>query len=169
MGYILSFIYDMFPYILISIPIIIIVRFIIYKKENKFNLKREILLLIFIIYMVGLLSQALKMGNKHEINIIPFKIIYDSYKELLDGNIYYLLISFLANIIIFIPIGILLPILYNLKDKHIILIGFCISLFIEITQLFLNRTTDIDDLILNTLGVIIGLIISKKIKKVIDF
>ena len=169
MRYILSFIYDMFPYILISIPIIIIVRFIIYKKENKFNLKREILLFIFIIYMVGLLSQTLKTGNKHEINIIPFKIIYDSYKELLDGNIYYLLISFLANIIIFIPIGILLPILYNLKDKHIILIGFCISLFIEIIQFFLNRTTDIDDLILNTFGVVIGLIISKKIKKVIDF
>ena len=51
-----------------------------------------------------------------------------------------------------------------MKDKNVIFIGFLISLSIELTQLFLKRTTDIDDLILNTLGVIIGLLISKRIK-----
>ena len=42
--------------------------------------------------------------------------------------------------------------------------SFLISLYIELIQLFVKRTTDIDDLILNTLGVIICLLISKPIK-----
>ena len=52
-----------------------------------------------------------------------------------------------------------------LKDKNIILIGFVISLFIEFCQLFISRGTDIDDLILNTLGTIVGLLIYKLLSK----
>lgn len=44
------------------------------------------------------------------------------------------------------------------KDKmlYILISGFSFSLFIEITQLLNNRSTDIDDLILNTIGGLIG-------------
>ena len=65
----------------------------------------------------------------------------------------------------FIPIGLLVPIIWKLKDKTVILIGFLISLSIELSQLFLNRGTDIDDLIFNTFGTIIGLVIYKIISK----
>lgn len=65
----------------------------------------------------------------------------------------------------FVPVGLLIPIIWKLKDKTIILLGMFISLSIEISQLFLNRGTDIDDLIFNTFGTIIGLVIYKKISK----
>ena len=97
-------------------------------------------------------------------NLIPFRIFYDTYIEVFkNNNISYFIISFIGNIIIFIPLGILIPLLYKISSKKVILIGFLISLLIEIIQLFLKRGTDIDDLILNTLGVFIGTLIYKKI------
>ena len=59
----------------------------------------------------------------------------------------------------FIPSGIVLPIVYKRLDTFckVILAGAGISLCIEIIQLpFSVRATDIDDLILNTIGVIVG-------------
>ena len=174
MKVIISYILNMMPYMLISVPIFILVRFLIYKKTNKFNLKREILLLVFCLFLVGLFSQTIipkydsnnnLIVSKVRLNLIPFKIFYDAVIELKKGNIYYLIISLIGNIVMFIPIGFFLKSLYNIKDKKIILIGFLISLFIEIIQNFTGRETDIDDLILNTLGVYIGIILYKFIKK----
>ena len=45
------------------------------------------------------------------------------------------------------------------------LAGFSFSILIEISQLLNNRRTDIDDLIMNTLGAIIGFLIYKSFKK----
>lgn len=62
----------------------------------------------------------------------------------------------------FIPSGIVLPIVYKRLDTFckVILAGAGISLCIEIIQLpFSVRATDIDDLILNTIGVIVGYVI----------
>ena len=75
------------------------------------------------------------------------------------------MINFLGNIIMFMPIGFCIPLLWNLSNKKIILIGFYISFSIEFCQLFLARGTDIDDLILNTLGTILGLLVFKGISK----
>ena len=159
------------------IPIFILFRYLIYMKTKKINLKREILLLIFYLFLVGLFSQTIipkydsnnnLIVSKVRLNLIPFKIIYDTITELKKGNIYYLIISFIGNIIMFIPIGYFIKLLYKINDKKIILIGFLISLFIGTTQIFTGRETDIDDLILNTLGVYIGAIIIKKYKKTVD-
>ena len=145
----------------------IILKFIIIKRNKKINVKREILLYLFFLFLLGLYTVAItgdfsiENVRMDEINIIPFKIVKDIY---ISHNLNYFLISFLGNIFIFIPVGLLISLIWNIKDKNVILIGFLISLSIELTQLFLKRTTDIDDLILNTLGVIIGLLISKRIK-----
>lgn len=167
MSVVSSYVANMIPYMIISIPIFILVRFILYKYRKKVDINHEILLFIFYLFLIGLLSQTILPINngKDRINLIPFKIFYDTYIELLDGNIYYFIISFLGNIIMFIPIGLLIQLLYNLNDKKVILIGFCLSLFIEIFQLFLPRETDIDDLIFNTFGTFIGLLIYKYLYK----
>ena len=76
-----------------------------------------------------------------------------------------------GNIIMFMPIGFFTALLWKLSNKKVIAIGFFFSLLIESCQLFLTRGTDIDDLILNTIGTILGLllykIIDKKFKNVI--
>lgn len=62
------------------------------------------------------------------------------------------------NIIIFVPFGFILPIMWNEFEsfKKTIEAGFLFSLFIEITQISNFRATDVDDLIMNTLGTLIG-------------
>lgn len=174
MSSIINYVLKMFPYMIGIIPVFIVIRMIFYKinKKSKVNLKREVLMLVFFMFLIGLYSQAItgnfsiKNINLNKINIIPFKIFIDTYKEVfINENTNYFIISFLGNIIMFIPIGLLIPVIWKLKDKTIILIGFLISLSIEISQIFLNRGTDIDDLIFNTLGIIIGLVIYKIISK----
>ncbi len=121
---------------------------------------------IFFAFLVGLFSQALVSNGVNEINLIPLKIFYETYIEVFKNNNFaYFLISFLGNIIMFIPIGFFIPLLINISNKKVILIGFSISFLIEIIQLFLERGTDIDDLILNTFGVFIGLLIYKTLLK----
>lgn len=155
-----------FPYILIVLPIYFLIRFIYINKKNiKFNIKKELILLIFIIYLTSLLSLTIipRITNNKGINIIPFKIVYDSIIELKNGNISYLIISFIGNIIIFIPYGLLLKTIYKLNDKKTILIGFLTTFLIEFIQIFQDRWVDIDDIILNTLGVLIGIFIFRKL------
>ena len=70
-----------------------------------------------------------------------------------------LLLNVIGNVAMFIPSGIVLPIIYKRLDSFIkvILVGGGISLCIEMIQLpFRVRASDIDDLILNTVGVMLG-------------
>lgn len=66
------------------------------------------------------------------------------------------------NIIMFIPLGIILPLMWKKFHhfKYTVKYAFFLSLFIEVSQLFTRfRATDVNDLIMNTLGAIIGWLI----------
>lgn len=73
-----------------------------------------------------------------------------------------------GNAALFIPTGILLPVVYKKLNSFgkVVAAGAFISLCIEILQLpFASRASDIDDIILNTLGVVIGYGIYALVKK----
>lgn len=87
------------------------------------------------------------------INLIPFVNLlnYEIYKEML--------INVIGNTTMFIPLGIVWPCVFKKLDTHIKVIaaGVGFSLCIEILQLpFFDRVTDIDDLILNSVGFAVG-------------
>ena len=87
------------------------------------------------------------------INWIPFVNLFD-YPEMKD-----ILINVIGNTALFIPLGIIWPGVYKGLDTHwkIISAGIGFSLCIEILQLpFFDRVSDIDDLLLNSFGFIIG-------------
>jgi len=75
-----------------------------------------------------------------------------------------LLIDVLGNILVFIPLGIgFAGIFYGDNPwqtvRRAVLCGFLVSLSIELTQLTIpSRATDVDDLIFNTLGTMLGAI-----------
>lgn len=181
MNAISNYIINMIPYMVIAVPIYLIIRFLMLRKSSrKFNLYHEIALLIFVIFIVGLASQTvipkIELGingninilknGKHGINLLPLKVLFETYREVfINLNINYFIINFLGNIIMFMPIGFFIPLLWEIPDKKIIIVGFLFSLFIEVCQLFLNRGTDVDDLILNTLGTILGLLVYKFLYK----
>ena len=123
---ILNFIKSIFHYELYILPIYLIIR-LLYLRNKKINIKRELLLIIFVSTIIMLLSQTIicefyldngvhiKKGI-HNNNFIPFKIFYDSYiSHIKYGNYTYFIISLLGNIVLFIPYGFLLPSLYEIK------------------------------------------------------
>lgn len=70
-----------------------------------------------------------------------------------------ILINVIGNTLMFVPVGIVYPIVYKKLDTHtkVLAAGICFSLVIEILQLpFYDRVSDIDDLLLNSLGYILG-------------
>lgn len=77
-------------------------------------------------------------------------------------------LSFILNIILFVPLGFLSPIISRTyeQSKKVILFGFSLSLIIEISQLFtLYRATDINDLLTNSLGTLIGYLCYRTVMK----
>ena len=104
------------------------------------------------------------------INWIPFVNLFD-YPEMRD-----ILINVIGNTAMFIPLGIVWPGVYKGLDTHwkVISAGIGVSLCIEILQLpFYDRVSDVDDLLLNSLGFIIGYLlyllaklVSKKVSRI---
>ena len=76
---------------------------------------------------------------------------------------------FLAgNIVMFVPFGFFPALLWRGFDwKRALLTGGCITLSIEICQLFVGRTFDIDDLMLNTLGVFCGFLMGSAVRRLL--
>ena len=63
----------------------------------------------------------------------------------------------IGNMLMFIPMGIMLPLVFkNINKKNIFVIAILITLSIEILQPIVGRSFDIDDIIMNFIGSIIG-------------
>ncbi len=185
MSRIMDYILNMLPYMLISLPIIIIVRVIFVSAFKKKGIRtsqwHEIGLVLFAIFLVGLASQTiipkiefgvggLNIVNHNlesKINLIPGQVFVDTWKEcVVNGYWNYLIINFIGNICMFVPIGFCIPLLWNgMSFWKTTLIGFGTSLFIELCQISQVRGSDVDDLWLNTLGVVIGYVLFQGFKR----
>ncbi len=111
---------------------------------------------------------------KSAINIIPFKTILEIQRNLSFSTFSK---QVFGNVILFIPFGFFIPLVNEKAQKisYIITISFLASLGIELVQLVidiitqhLNRIVDIDDIILNVFGAIIGFGLLKLTKMVLN-
>lgn len=127
----------------------------IIKNKKEFVLYKEIFTLLFLIYIMCLFQivtfedQTLYItGN----NLVPFKEImrYQIGSRLFIKNV-------IGNIVLFIPYGIFVS-LYAKLDKLFHSLGLVMfaSVIVETTQLMIGRVFDIDDIILNIIGGLIG-------------
>ena len=148
----------------------IIFRIVANKKARHFSWKKEAVQLLFLINLLVIYRMTFHPFEKLDgqvqpllfdistawpfrMNLIPFVNLtdYDSKRDLL--------LNIIGNSTMFIPTGIMTPLLYRHLNSFgkVTLTGFSISLVIEIIQLpFAVRCSDVDDLILNTLGCIAG-------------
>jgi glycopeptide antibiotics resistance protein len=106
-----------------------------------------------------------------QLNLVPFRTLR-LFAGLLDSgvrsHITMAVINLGGNIIMFIPLGFLLPQVFpNLSSlPRVLLITAAIITAVEITQLFtLVGSCDIDDLILNIVGAVIGYALWRITKK----
>lgn len=176
---ILGYITEMVPYLFVALPIIIIFRVIYNKKRGnaKYHVYHEIGVITFLLFMTALFSQTILTflytgpvvtRSFSNVNLIPFRVFQDNYYAITELNFWQpFIINFLGNICIFMPIGFMIPLLWSRFNRFwkVSLIGLSISLFIEITQLSQARSSDIDDLWLNTVGSMIGFCVYLVTKK----
>lgn len=95
------------------------------------------------------------------VNLVPFRTIKNYIKY---SGFLHTMTNIMGNVIIFVPFGILLPEIFSKARSlsKILVITFFTSFFVEFIQFFIGRSVDIDDLMLNVLGSVIGYFIWKK-------
>ena len=140
------------------------------KIENKGGWKRVISFLVFVAYMLGVIyfmffSETLGRVDKtsgYRYNLTPFVEIKRFYYVLKYHFSFAAILNLAGNVVAFIPFGIILPMLRKKKTGvlQIAIMTFIFSLIIESLQLYYkDGVFDIDDMILNTAGGIIGYVI----------
>lgn len=144
--------------------------------NNKEKLLRFCAIGLFMAYLVMLIRIVLfkqaalynlfaAIGSMDRtISIIPFKSLFDMINNNISAT--RILENVLGNIAIFIPFGLLFPIIQKDKSPKIMLYGLITSAGIEIIQyVFALGSSDIDDLVFNTSGAIIGYALYKIIRQ----
>ena len=162
----LSLINDTWPIVVISSIVAISLRLTYLKlAKRKINYADEFLKMVFIIYILCLFQivtyQDVSIGG---MNLIPFKEIfrYNFGSDLFFENV-------IGNMALFIPYGIFIAKVFkDCKVIYPLFLSFIASLAIELTQLSIGRVFDVDDVILNVIGAVVGYYLYKlftKIKK----
>lgn len=153
-----NMIFVLYPLFCILLPCMLYVLIQTKGFHRRTNFIHMIWVFIFL-YYVYLVLETTGIGTiweiglypgmkfQEEINLIPFR----------DG----ISLSMILNVAMFMPLGFLLPLLWKEYQSLVrtAIIGFCFSCGIEFCQLFNRRVSDVDDLLMNTLGAILGWLI----------
>lgn len=153
-----NMIFVLYPLFCILLPCMLYVLIQTKGFHRRTNFIHMIWVFIFL-YYVYLVLETTGIGTiweiglypgmklQEEINLIPFR----------DG----ISLSIILNVVMFMPLGFLLPLLWKEYQSLVrtAIIGFCFSCGIEFCQLFNRRVSDVDDLLMNTLGAILGWLI----------
>ena len=138
------------------------ITYLIVKKE-KFVLYKEFTYLLFVIYLLSLFYiVTFQDDNFGESNLIPFKEMfrYDITSKLFFKNI-------IGNILLFMPFGFFVAAYIDSSKVYpICILTFISSLSVEIVQKIIGRVFDVDDILLNVVGGMIGYIMYMIIYKI---
>ena len=153
----------------IATPIYLILRRP--RRRGREEAAREWCLGFFVVFMTGLLYMTFRgtyaqpgqmlasaldrIRTGRDIALVPFRNLKRMY--LYDDREHFIM-NILGNTLMFVPWGFFRPLLWK-KQQHFgrMLSGaVLLTVFIEFVQLFICRTVDIDDIILNTLGSLAG-------------
>lgn len=160
-----------YTFMVILITIVwLLVRGVIWAKQKQINWKQELkLLLVYVCIIVvtrftfcpfGKVDGRIQPLVFYKDNWFPFRINWKPFVYLFDyPKLSEVLLNVIGNTTMFMPLGIVWPNVFKKLDTHakVIAAGVGYSLAIEILQLpFYDRVSDVDDLILNSLGYLMG-------------
>lgn len=143
------------------VPVLIVLQMFFSKGMSR---KRKLLVILFAVY-IGAVFSATGIPSVNSlvkdtgVNLIPLVDMVNSPLDYLKNT--------LLNIVLFMPLGILLPLLWKKSRslKNTVLLGLGLSCFIEILQIFTFRLTDVDDLLTNAAGAAAGFILYKLLNR----
>jgi len=152
---IMSILKQAWPMIMICLVILISLRLgYIIKNKIKIKIYQELVNLGFIIYFMCLFYiVTFEDVSWSGSNLIPFKELtrYDFGSKAFFKNI-------LGNVFLFVPYGIAIGYYVGIKKiRHCLLMGLLLSSTIEATQYMIGRVFDVDDILLNVIGCVIGI------------
>lgn len=154
--------------------------YLIIRRPWKRYETREWFLALFWLFMVGLLTLALEGDYKipaamlrsavsritsgENINVVPFRTISSFFLHFTWDAF---LINIVGNMVMFLPWGFGVVLLWKKNQSfwRVIALSFLLTVFIETIQLFIGRSVDVDDLILNFIGGCAGALLYFVIRK----
>ena len=141
---------------IVSLPLVLIYIFLFDRDRAKRKWGWMALLTLYLnaMYIVIGVPGVQYICWDPTLNLIPFQ-------DFSTSNI----MGMVLNMVMFAPLGFLLPAYFE-RYRHwgrTLAAGFLTSLTVELIQLFTFRATDVDDLIMNTLGTLVGFLIAKLI------
>ena len=143
---------------IVSLPLVLIFVFILDRQRAKRKWLWMVLLVLYLnaMYIVIGVPGVQYICWDPTVNLIPFQ---DFTSSNIEGMI--------LNAVMFAPLGFLLPAYFQRYRQwnHTLFAGIATSLTAELIQLFTLRATDVDDLIMNTLGTVIGFLLAKLISR----
>lgn len=144
---------SMWPLIVFVSVVAISLRIAFLKGTKRFVLHRELMALVFIIYILCLYyvvtGQDINYGG---VNLIPFKEMFRY-----EFGSYKFMKNIIGNILLFVPYGFFSS--YYLNNKKIgtnVFLCFVATVCIESIQYYIGRVFDIDDIMLNVFGGFLG-------------
>jgi len=179
MGLILSYTTVVSLLILLPLPFWILIRLLwLKRKARKFVWRHELPLALFILFCAALATQTVLPQRLpiwrtpaqalQQANLIPFRTVLEYLRhEHVSASV--AMLNLAGNVLIFCPFGFLPPLIWKKMNSALrcTLLGFGTSLLIETMQIFVGRSVDVDDLILNTLGAAIGYLLFWTVRKII--
>lgn len=148
---------DVLSALIFVIPVVYVLQYEVLRQRSFSKLAA---VMIFTFYLVAMFSSTgiptiTSWKVQPEFNLIPLIDIVSSPLDYIKNTV--------LNIILFVPLGFLVPVIWKeyRSLRAVLLMGFALSLFIEVLQIFTFRLTDVDDLITNTAGTVSGYCVGK--------
>lgn len=166
------------------LPLYLLARFFwLRHKKQPLHLSHEIWLAVFMLFLGGLLvlvlrpsgafsprnmfaDAAQRLFTGQDINLVPFTTIrrffrlQQSHMTFNPGFGIHVAfgVNILGNVLMFVPVGLFPPLLWPRWRPFwkMLLVALLFPVCIESLQLFFGRTVDVDDVMLNALGVLLG-------------
>lgn len=147
--------HNSWPMIVLSCVVLISIRLTyLIKNKEKFIISNEMMMLAFIVYILCMFQIVTSgdVSSVHGVNVTLFKELtrYQVGSRLFYRNI-------VGNILMFIPFGFFTSFYLKLEKKRVIFyLTLIVAVVIELIQLKIGRAFDVDDIILNMVGSLLG-------------
>lgn len=117
---------------------------------------------LLIAYLVGVLRVTLwpQLADPETLRGLERALLWLHARGLPEG-IDLVLVEAVANVVMFVPFGVLVPVVLGRRGGVTVLLGALLSGAIELTQLVLlpDRVSTVQDVVLNTLGAAVGVLV----------
>lgn len=158
---------DLLPALIVT-AVFLLLHFLLCRtgKLSRRSIPHEAGLALFVLYLAVVLS----------LTFLPFRFAPGEGSYALDSTLLeifqgtytagsWVWAMMLGNVLMLVPFGLLVPLLWNrLRGWRVLPVGLGFILMIELLQPLTGRSFDIDDILLNFLGVAIGTLLSAAVQ-----